>query len=368
MLESGVVSLPQKIKLAYGQYVAKPPTGVGGRVAGAVLRLLAMPYSLCIGIRNGLYNVGILQPYEVDRCVVSVGNLSTGGTGKTPLVEWICRFYREEYLEPVILSRGYGRGHRKENDESALLAQALPDVRHYQSKNRVSAATRAVREGPTDVFVMDDGFQHRRMARSLDIVVVDAMSPPSEDRVIPAGRLRESPSSLRRAAAIVLTRANLVEKQDLETLCEDIQRVAPGAVIAVTRYVPRFLLRVPCGEQSVLDLARRTETGAFCGIGSPENFLETLKSVGIEPVTWQVFPDHHWYSDDELFSLADSDVKLLLTTPKDAVRIGDRWNGRLPLYAVSADLQFLSGQEELKRLLSEAVSKDGTKTTRKTQE
>jgi tetraacyldisaccharide 4'-kinase len=320
-------------------------------VLNAILHILSVPYRLGVGVRNALYRRAILRSCGVDRPVVSVGNLSTGGTGKTPLVKWICRFYRGRGVVPVILSRGYGRGPGAKADEVLLYEQALPEVRHCESKDRVAAARSAMAAGPVDVFVLDDGFQHRRLARSLDIVVIDAMAPPWADHLLPAGRLREPISSLSRADAIVVTRVDLINPAGLAPLREKLGRVAPHAIQAECRFAPRLLRRIPDGREESLDRLGAARVGAFCGIGSPRNFFETLRRAGIEPDVERTFSDHHWYEEEELSALADSGVELLLTTQKDAVRIGDRWQFSVPLYAVVAELQFLSGRDALERRL-----------------
>jgi len=324
-----------------------------------VLRALSVPYRLVVAVRNRLYSCGLLRVRQVMPQVVSVGNLTTGGTGKTPLVEWICRFYRSEGLAPVILSRGYGRGPEDRSDEVLLYEENLPDVRHYESKDRAAAASAAVAEGKPDVFVLDDGFQHRRLARALDIVLIDAMAPPLTDHLLPAGSLREPPDSLARAGAVVVTRGDLVDRPQLDAMRQYVRQTAPRAAVAVSRFVPRGLRRVPSGSEEVLDVARRVSAGAFCGIGAPQNFRGTLERIGIHVSQWQTFPDHHWYTDDELRAIAAWDVDLLLTTQKDAVRIGRRWTFPTALFAVLGQVQFLSGKEDLQLLLKEAVSQRG---------
>lgn len=332
------------------------------RPAGPIrtaLRALSAPYRIAVGLRNALYDRGFARSHAVPVPVVSVGNLTTGGTGKTPLVQRICRFYLDNGLEPVILSRGYGRGPDRQSDEVLLYDRILPGVRHYEAPSRLRAAATALEERPPDVFILDDGFQHRQMARALDVVVIDALASPFADRLLPGGNLREPVRSLRRAGVVILTRTDLADHDRLEALRRSLKSAASDCAVAETRFAPRRLVSVPTGEEEILDAARRVRAGAFAGIGSPENFRLTLQRIGVQLVFWRPFADHHWYSDDELAELGRAEVDILLTTLKDAVRIGERWQFHKPLYALETETLFTRGRTAFELLLSQVVKPDG---------
>src|SRR4051812_35824646 len=170
-----------------------------------LLSVLEVPYSLAVRWRNWQYDRSPRRTTRVSVPVISVGNLTLGGTGKTPLVEWIARWLRNEAVRVTIVSRGYGATEGARNDEALELEQKLPDVPHLQNPNRVEGAKPAIEELSCQVILLDDGFQHRRLARDLDIVVLDALDPWGGGRVFPRGLLREPITGLRRAHAVVLS-------------------------------------------------------------------------------------------------------------------------------------------------------------------
>jgi tetraacyldisaccharide 4'-kinase len=196
--------------------------------ARAGLRLASWPYGLGSWARNRLFDAGWKKVHRAAVPVVCVGNLTTGGTGKTPCVEWVARFYRDRGVQVAIVSRGYGaRGGR--NDEAMVLEENLPDVPHLQDPDRFAAAERAAEELESELVVLDDGFQHRRLHRDLDVVLIDATRPPTRDYLLPRGTLREPASGLRRAGAIVLTRCDQVDAGAVDAIHSWLARRWPAA-------------------------------------------------------------------------------------------------------------------------------------------
>ncbi len=173
------------------------------------LRAASLPYGLAVRLRNAAYRLGWLSSRRVGVPVVSVGNLTAGGTGKTPCVAYVARYYRRLDRCVAILSRGYG-GAGGRNDEALVLEEELPDVPHLQGADRVALAATAIEELESEVLVLDDGFQHRRLARDLDLVLVDATEPWGHGYLLPRGLLREPASALRRAGVVLLTRCDQV--------------------------------------------------------------------------------------------------------------------------------------------------------------
>src|SRR5262245_17167980 len=192
------------LRLVRGQ-IRGPAAAVARLGLGAVSGL----YCLGVSARNAAYDWGWKTAHRAAVPVVSVGNLTLGGTGKTPMVEWVARWFRGRGARVAILSRGYGQAEGL-NDEGRVLEENLPDVPHFQGADRVELARIAVEESESQVLVLDDGFQHRRLARDLDIVLLDALEPFGLGRLFPRGLLREPVSSLRRAGLVVLSRADLV--------------------------------------------------------------------------------------------------------------------------------------------------------------
>jgi tetraacyldisaccharide 4'-kinase len=279
--------------------------------------------------------------------VVSVGNLSLGGTGKTPCVEYAARFYREMGIQVAILSRGYG-GDSGRNDEAMVLEENLPDAPHLQGVNRVELAGTAVEELEAELLVLDDGFQHRRLHRDLDIVLIDATRPPSRDYMFPRGTLREPAGSLKRAGAIALTRCDQVSSEEVDSLRRWVARRCRDKPIAATEHRPAELLGGEKAES--LELLRSRAVAAFCGIGNPAAFRRTLESLGANVTEFRTFADHHNYTREDVDDLGRWAEKLpadamIATTQKDWVKLRLAELAGRPLRAVRIGLAFRDGQE-----------------------
>ena len=203
-----------------------------GVVAAALRGILAaaeVPYAWAVRRRNRRYDCGAKAIYRVDVPVISVGNLTLGGTGKTPMVEWIVRRLQAQGKKAGIVSRGYG-SRQGANDEARELAWKLPDVPHVQDPDRVAAARRAIREFACQVLVLDDAFQHRRIGRNLDIVLLDALEPFGFEHVFPRGTLREPVEGLARADVVALSRADLLTAQQRKAIRDRVAKLSPQAV------------------------------------------------------------------------------------------------------------------------------------------
>ncbi|WP_337175930.1 tetraacyldisaccharide 4'-kinase [Paludisphaera sp.] len=317
-------------------------------LARAGLSLGAIGYGVGVGLRNRRFDRGV----DVHRAavpVVSVGNLTLGGTGKTPMVERLARWYRERNVRVCLLSRGYG-GADAVNDEALVLEENLPDVPHLQGPDRVRLAEIAVNELESELLILDDGFQHRRLARDLDVVLLDALGPFGLGRLFPRGLLREPASSLRRAGVVVVTRADLVPDDRRAEIRDQARRHAPDAPILEARHTPRDLVDGD-GESSPLDGLAGRAVAAFCGIGNPEGFRRTLEGLGCRVVDLRPFPDHHPYSADDVADLArwadSAGAELVLTTQKDLVKLRVSNLGDAPLRALRIGLDILGDARPL---------------------
>jgi tetraacyldisaccharide 4'-kinase len=285
--------------------------------------------------------------------VISVGNLTVGGTGKTPMVEWLARHARQHGLRVAILSRGYRAADDGRNDEALELELALPDVPHLQNPDRAAAAAVAVEELATQLLVLDDGYQHRRLARDFDIVLLDASEPFGYDRLLPAGTLREPVASLSRANAVVLSRADMLDDAGRAAVRRRAAAVNSHAVWCEVEHRPAALLSAH-GDREPLDaLGPLVETPAvaFCGIGNPAGFRHTLERLGCRVAAWREFPDHHAYTRDDVSEVAEllrsTGAKLALCTRKDLVKLRVQTIGGMPLRAIGVELQFRRGEAEL---------------------
>ena len=314
----------------------------------AALRVLEVPYTGAVRWRNRAYDRGYRQIERVAVPVISVGNLTLGGTGKTPMVAWLARWFRAHGIRLTLISRGYAAKAGSVNDEARELEQQLPDVPHLQNPNRVEAARTAIQEYDSKLILLDDAFQHRRIARDLDVVLIDALEPFGFDHVFPRGTLREPAVGLRRADVVVLTRANLADESRRKRIQRRARKIAPAAVWVEVAHEPRALISADGNEASVETLAERT-IAAFCGIGNPEGFAHTLESCGYAVAGMREFPDHHQYDRADIDSIAAwldtlAGVEAVVCTHKDLVKIGVNRIESTPLWALAIEMELLAGE------------------------
>jgi tetraacyldisaccharide 4'-kinase len=340
---------------------------VSGRrkdLAAALLRPLlyaaSLPYGWVVHRINRRYDRGINETYRPTAPVVSVGNLTVGGTGKTPMVEWLARYLRRQDVRVAILSRGYGAEQGGLNDEALELELALPDVPHLQNPDRASSSSVAVEELASQILLLDDGFQHRRLARDLDIVLLDATEPFGFDYLLPRGTLREPASGLRRAGVVVLSRADMIDQRAREAVRQRAMALCPGGAWCEVEHRPAALIDSNGGADSLDEIAGQP-VAAFCGIGNPTGFRHTLEALGVNVVAWREFPDHHAYSRADVEELAglmqESGAKFALCTRKDLVKLRIPTLGGIPLRAVGVELQFFRGEEAMKAALEPLVDR-----------
>jgi tetraacyldisaccharide 4'-kinase len=300
------------------------------------------PYAVAIWLRNRLYDRGWKQVCRGTVPIVSVGNLTLGGTGKTPCVEYLARFYRRRDVRVAILSRGY-KGSRGRNDEAMVLKENLPDVPHLQGADRVALAATAVEELEAELLILDDGFQHRRLGRDLDVVLLDATNPWGHGRPFPRGLLREPPRELRRAGAVMVTRCDQVPDDEVRSIAAKARKLAPDATVVVTEHAPVEWLQHDAPSRPI-DALRGRPVVAFCGLGNPDAFRRTLRDVGCEPSDFRAFPDHHAYTRADVDSLRDWARRqppdaVLATTQKDLVKLRTARIGERDLFALRIGLR-----------------------------
>lgn len=337
-----------------------------------ILSPLSLLYSAVTRTRLAAYEKGLFSITRLNSPVISVGNITTGGTGKTPLVEWISRNLASKGKRVCVLTRGYGRSNPEARtvvsdgtriladpgdagDEPFQLAQSLKGLAAVVcDSDRVAAGRWAIRKFGTDVFVLDDGFQHLRIARDLNIATVDATNPWGGGRLLPRGRLRESPRGLARADCIVVTRAE--QAGDLTALRQELQKLA-SAPVFISRMGTRSI-RTVTGESQQTSALGSGQLAAFCAIGNPESFFEHLRREGHTPIFVRAFPDHHVYDQSEIDTLVLEARRLgapgLITTAKDAVKL-QGLDFTLPCYVLEIDI-VIEEADKLTAMLDRAVS------------
>jgi tetraacyldisaccharide 4'-kinase len=251
-------------------------------------------------------------------------------------------------MRVAIVSRGYGSADGAQNDEAMVLEENLPDVPHLQDPDRYAAVERAVEELESELVVLDDGFQHRRLFRNLDIVLIDATQPPMNDRLFPRGTLREPVASLRRAGAVVLTRCDQVPQDEVKTLRSWIGARWPNLPIAATEHRATGLTGCS-GEAAGLETLCDRPVAGFCGIGNPAAFRTTLATERANVVAFRSYPDHHRYTRADVADLIQwakslSPEAVIATTQKDWVKLRVAELAGRPLWAVRIGLVFRDGE------------------------
>jgi tetraacyldisaccharide 4'-kinase len=317
------------------------------------LRVAAVGYGLGVRARNGLRRLGWAGPRRAGVPVISVGNITAGGTGKTPFVAWLARLMVIRKMRPAILSRGYGRHDQLGvDDENAMLARFLSDIPVVVDADRLRGASRAIEQHGADVLILDDGFQHRRIARDLDIV--------------PRGLLREPLRELRRADFLLIARADLVTRRRLASIRKRLAELAPRVPTACSRTQVHGLrpVRRESGEPLEPTQLRRGRWAAFCGVGNPEGFGLTLEKVGCRPAFLTVFADHQRYTAPQVQGVLrrarEAGCDRIVTTEKDAAKVeallgGDAEPG---VYALQTDLDFTEGSESLTAAILRALGQE----------
>ena len=359
------------LKFSFGRSAILNPEGylelVSGRRRGwmaAIQRLLlqvgVLPYATVVAGRNWLFDRRWRKTHAVSVPVISVGNITAGGTGKTPMVSWLAQRLVAEDIRITLISRGYGSSDGRPNDEALELKQRLPEVPHLLNPNRIQAARTAVDELESQLILLDDGFQHRRIARDLDLVLVDATNPFGYGHLLPRGTLREPIAALRRADLIAVTRVDLVEASQLEDLESQLNSYAPDVPRFHVAYQPKSLLNASHQAMTLSDLAGRS-VAAFCGVGNPQAFRKTLEQCDCNVVDFRAFADHHRYGPEDMKSLVGwlrhlHGIDAVVCTHKDLVKISVDQLNEIPLWALTVQLDIVRGAATLEDQLGELIT------------
>lgn len=363
---------------SYYMLISRQNKGFFAGLAYIFLIAASKIYSLIIRFRNFFYDRRIFAIHHTDAIVISVGNITAGGTGKTPLVAWLCNeittghFPKNKDYKLAILTRGYkttqnnvlseaeGSKLKTQNyvDEPAVLAESCPQANIIINPNRVTGAAEAIGKFKANVLVLDDGFQHRRLARNLDIVTIDATCPFGFGRLIPAGVLREPVNSLKRADYVVITRCDQVSEGQLKQIETKLCETKPNLPIARSIHKPAYIKTID-NRQFDLIQVKNKKVFAFCGIGNPDAFINSLKKLDFNVTGTKFFNDHHIYTDNCLTDLnkrsqfcEGGQAEIILTTQKDWTKIHYLDIAKtMPLAYLAIEIKFMSGEDRLRSLI-----------------
>jgi len=342
----------------YRELISGGRRGPAAALLRAGLAVLSFGYGAGVACRNALFDLKLRPMHRAPVPVISVGNITTGGTGKTPFVAWLAEWFHARNVRVALLSRGYRALPGQPNDEKLVLDQLCPGVPHLQNPDRVASAHKARREHGSQLLILDDGFQHRRLARDLDIVLLDALNPWGYGRLLPRGLLREPPTALRRASLVVLTRVDQCSPDARAAIIDRLRAIRGRDDHAEVAFVPNKLADARGASIPLSNLAGR-KVAAFCGIGNPDGFRKTLDEAGIAvgPQCFRIFPDHHHYTEAELTDLERSAAahgcEALVTTQKDLVKIDRTRLADRPLWGLRIAAQIVHGDDLLEVRLAE---------------
>ncbi|HEX6575340.1 MAG TPA: tetraacyldisaccharide 4'-kinase [Gemmatimonadaceae bacterium] len=325
----------------------------GDRLARVALAPVELLFRSIVGIRGELYDRGILTVEKSSLPVISIGNVTVGGTGKTPIAAWMTSRLLKQGRKPAIVLRGYG------DDESLVHKKLNPSATVLVFPDRAAGIAAAGKAG-ADVVVLDDAFQHRRASRDIDIVLVSADMWQSEQRLLPSGPYREPLSAIRRASAVIVTRKTASDEKlaDVEAA---VRRAAPGMGVARASLRLEDLIswRDPATRFELRVLANKRVL-AIAAVGNNEAFFSQVRALGAS-VTAVAFPDHHNFTNDDIRHLADraTACDYVICTLKDAVKLGPRWPADAkPLWYVSLSVIVESGTEAIDELISHLKSQE----------
>jgi len=368
----------------------------GGRANALkfVLGGFAKVYEQAVQIRLGLYRRRLLRPQELGCPVVSVGNLTVGGTGKTPVAEMLARELQRRGRRVAILSRGYrsvprpfaqrlrnkifkhldlfpprivsdGKevllDSRRAGDEPHMLAKNLPGVCVLVDKDRVKSGLHALRHFGSDVLLLDDGLQYQRLRHRIDVVLVDSQTPFGNEHLLPRGTLREPPANLRRASYIIVTKSG--PRPD-EALLARLRKLNRTAAIIECNHAPRHWQDLGTGAKFPLDHLKGRHVGAMSGIARPESFEEGVRQLGANVEMTKAFADHHRFTKKEILRFLEwcdrRSLDALVTTEKDAVRFPEIDNPPVPMLFLRVEIEILRGREHWEELLSRIAGENVT--------
>lgn len=338
-----------------------------------VLYPFSIFYGVGVWLRNLLFDVGVIPSRKIGAPVISIGNITAGGTGKTPVTMEVAKFYIEKGKRAAIISRGYGRASRgtlvvsdgrtvlanasQAGDETVLMAQQLRQAIVIVDEQRVRGARKAVDDFHAEVIVLDDGFQHRYLKRDLDIVLIDGNRPFFDTGLLPAGYRREPLSSVKRASIVVVTKVE--HEIDAEKILND-ERLSSVPNKFSSSYVPAALRSVFGDVRQSLEMLKKHSVVAFSGIADSKHFELAIEKLGARILDSISFRDHHKYTKADIRLIVEmfrtKNADMIVTTEKDAVKLSEFYEelSRLPVFALVMEIH-IHHRQQWRNLLSQVL-------------
>ena len=318
-----------------------------------VLWILSCFYGVIIGIIKLLYNFGILKRQKLPCPVISVGNITLGGVGKTPLIEYVAKILKEEGFNPVILTRGYMGQKGQESDEAQMLKKNLENVPVLIGSNRFKNAQEFLSNNSADVFLLDDGFQHWTLFRDMDIVALDATNPWGNKHLIPRGILREPLSALSRANIFILTKTDLA-RSNVVIVRDRLRLLGQNKLIVETIHEPKCLRDLKSQRKMDLSTISSKRVCMLSSIGDPQSFENMLTQLGASVQENFSFMDHHVYTQEQIEQLVKycegHHIPFVVTTQKDAVKLDaflNLFSDKIKVLVLEINIVIVYGKEQL---------------------
>lgn len=340
----------------FRELISGQTSSFAASIARGGLFILEQGYRFGIGCRNAMFDLGIRTPRKVPVPVISVGNVTTGGTGKTPVVAWFVQQLQTMQMNPGIISRGYRAVDETGNDEKRVLAKLCPGVPHEQNSSRwLAVQTLLSRTESPDVIVMDDGFQHRQLHRNFNVLLIDATNPFGYGHLLPRGLLREPLSSIHRADVAIITRADMVTASALDSIGVTIRKAAPKLKERIVEMIFRPTDLVDYhGKRSSIDDLKQSAVLLVSGIGNPTAFEATCRNAGLTIVDRIWFPDHHQFTDEDLRAISmRADDASIVVTLKDLVKLPQSFPARA--LNIAAEISQPTEVEMLQQLIRDRL-------------
>lgn len=350
-----------------------------------LLHLFSRLYAWGVNFKLSLYRMGILKQHRLSCKVISLGNITVGGTGKTPTAQRLAALIRDMGYRVVILNRGYraawrgdvglvSDGHKiymtaaEAGDEAYLLAKSLPGIPVVIGRERSVSGEYAVKKLRAEVIILDDAYQHWQLARDLDIVLIDSLNQFGNNFLLPRGTLREPLTNLNRAHTFLLTKVDQTTDNAVDSIRDTLVQYNPGALVVESIHRPRWFIDVEQWYKGVrdagvtLEAVRGRSVMAISAIGNPSSFEQTISDIGVNVIDSLRYADHHHYTMAEMQWAMERAVErgamALVTTEKDAVKIPSEFihsERPLPVYVLGIEVRFLDGYEEFMQLIEQTL-------------